>query len=137
MAVIFFVGSLLVAYMMVGWFGAVIKESRAGLYSPQLDRSFRWGMTWVYFSEVMFLPPSLARCFYVRNFSGPGWAAKAARRWRICCGPISSSPGRCCTAPIRSSTRAQRHHPPVGLAAAQYGAAGQFQRDPDHSLITR
>ena len=38
---IFFVGGLLVAYMLFGWFGAVIKESRAGLYSAQLDRSFR------------------------------------------------------------------------------------------------
>ena len=68
---IFFVGSLLVAYMMVGWFGAVIKESRAGLYSPQLDRSFRWGMTWFIFSEVMFFTAFFGALFYVRNFSGP------------------------------------------------------------------
>ncbi|KOX62799.1 MFS transporter, partial [Pseudomonas psychrophila] len=46
---IFFVGALIVAYMMFGWFAAVIKESRAGLYSAQLDRSFRWGMTWFIF----------------------------------------------------------------------------------------
>ena len=68
---IFFVGSLLVAYMMVCWFGAVIKESRAGLYSPQLDRSFRWGMTWFIFSEVMFFAAFFGALFYVRNFSGP------------------------------------------------------------------
>ena len=68
---IFFVGSLLVAYMMVGWFGAVIKESRAGLYSPQLDRSFRWGMTWFIFSEVMFFAAFFGALFYVRHFSGP------------------------------------------------------------------
>ena len=68
---IFFVGSLLVAYMMVGWFGAVIKESRAGLYSPQLDRSFRWGMTWFMFSEVMFFAAFFGALFYVRHFSGP------------------------------------------------------------------
>ncbi len=68
---IFFIGSLLVAYMMVGWFGAVIKESRAGLYSPQLDRSFRWGMTWFIFSEVMFFAAFFGALFYVRNFSGP------------------------------------------------------------------
>ncbi|MBS7717353.1 cytochrome c oxidase subunit 3, partial [Vibrio cholerae] len=36
---IFFVGGLLLAYMVFGWFGAVIKESRAGLYSAQMDRS--------------------------------------------------------------------------------------------------
>lgn len=68
---IFFVGSLLVAYMMVGWFGAVIKGSRAGLYSPQLDRSFRWGMTWFIFSEVMFFAAFFGALFYVRHFSGP------------------------------------------------------------------
>ena len=42
-------GGLLLAYMLFGWFGAVIKESRAGLYSAQMDRSFRWGMTWFIF----------------------------------------------------------------------------------------
>ena len=68
---IFFVGSLLVAYMMVGWLGAVIKERRAGLYSPQLDRSFRWGMTWFIFSEVMFFAAFFGALFYVRHFSGP------------------------------------------------------------------
>ena len=35
---IFFVGALCLAYMLFGWFGAVIKESRGGLYSPQMDR---------------------------------------------------------------------------------------------------
>ena len=83
---IFFVGSLLVAYMMVGWFGAVIKESRAGLYSPQLDRSFRWGMTWFIFSEVMFFAAFFGALFYVRNFSGPwlggeGSKAEAHMLW--------------------------------------------------------
>ena len=50
---IFFIGGLIVAYMLFGWFGAVIKESRAGLYSAQLDRSFRWGMTWFIFSYFL------------------------------------------------------------------------------------
>jgi cytochrome c oxidase subunit 3 len=43
--IIFFVGGLLIAYMMFGWFGNVIRESRSGLYSGQMDRSFRWGMS--------------------------------------------------------------------------------------------
>ena len=68
---IFFVGGLIVAYMMFGWFGAVIKESRAGLYSSQLDRSFRWGMTWFIFSEVMFFLAFFGALFYVRHFAGP------------------------------------------------------------------
>jgi len=68
---IFFVGALIIAYMMFGWFGAVIKESRAGLYSPQLDRSFRWGMSWFIFSEVMFFVAFFGALFYVRNIAGP------------------------------------------------------------------
>ncbi|MGC1331689.1 cytochrome c oxidase subunit 3 [Pseudomonas sp.] len=68
---IFFVGALIIAYMMFGWFGTVIKESRAGLYSPQLDRSFRWGMSWFIFSEVMFFVAFFGALFYVRNIAGP------------------------------------------------------------------
>ena len=68
---IFFVGGLLVAYMLFGWFGTVIKESRAGLYSAQLDRSFRWGMSWFIFSEVMFFVAFFGALFYVRHISGP------------------------------------------------------------------
>lgn len=68
---IFFVGGLLLAYMLFGWFGTVIKESRAGLYSPQLDRSFRWGMSWFIFSEVMFFIAFFGALFYVRHISGP------------------------------------------------------------------
>lgn len=60
---LFFIGGPIVAFMLFGWFGAVVKESRAGLYSAQLDRSFRWGMTWFIFSEVMFFVASSARCF--------------------------------------------------------------------------
>ncbi len=37
--------------MLFGWFGNVIRESRAGLYSAQMDRSFRWGMSWFIFSR--------------------------------------------------------------------------------------
>lgn len=68
---IFMVGGLLVAYMMFGWFGTVIKESRAGLYSAQMDRSFRWGMGWFIFSEVMFFIAFFGALFYIRYWSGP------------------------------------------------------------------
>ena len=72
--VIFFIGALLVAYMMFGWFGAVVKESRAGLYSAQMDRSFRWGMSWFIFSEVMFFLAFFGALFYIRYWAGP-WLA--------------------------------------------------------------
>ncbi|WP_043312148.1 cytochrome c oxidase subunit 3 [Pseudomonas sp. ML96] len=68
---IFFVGGLILAYMLFGWFGNVIKESREGLYSPQMDRSFRWGMSWFIFSEVMFFAAFFGALFYVRMWAGP------------------------------------------------------------------
>lgn len=68
---IFFVGGLILAYMLFGWFGNVIKESRGGLYSPQMDRSFRWGMSWFIFSEVMFFAAFFGALFYVRHFVNP------------------------------------------------------------------
>ena len=68
---IFFLGALLIAYMMFGWFGAVVREGRAGLYSHQMDRSFRWGMSWFIFSEVMFFLAFFGVLFYVRYWVGP------------------------------------------------------------------
>jgi cytochrome c oxidase subunit 3 len=68
---IFFVGGLFLAYMLFGWFGTVIKESRSGLYSPQMDLSFRWGMSWFIFSEVMFFAAFFGVLFYVRTWAGP------------------------------------------------------------------
>lgn len=78
---VFFAGSLIMAYMLFGWFSNVIKESRQGLYSEQMDRSFRWGMSWFIFSEIMFFAAFFGALFYVRYFTGPwlgGEGAKAA-----------------------------------------------------------
>lgn len=71
---VFFIGALMIAWMMFGWFGSVIRESRSGLYSPQMDRSFRWGMTWFIFSEVMFFTAFFGALFYIRYWAGP-WLA--------------------------------------------------------------
>lgn len=68
---VFTIGSLIMAYMLYGWFGSVIKESRSGLYSPQMDRSFRWGMSWFIFSEVMFFAAFFGALFYARTFAVP------------------------------------------------------------------
>ncbi len=67
----FMSGALIMAYMLFGWFGHVIKESRAGMYSAQMDRSFRWGMSWFIFSEVMFFAAFFGALFYVRVFAVP------------------------------------------------------------------
>jgi len=54
------IGIFITIYMMVGWFGAVIYESESGVYTAQSDRTFRWGMFWFIFSEVMFFACSYA-----------------------------------------------------------------------------
>ncbi|MDY6816717.1 MAG: cytochrome c oxidase subunit 3 [Pseudomonadota bacterium] len=69
--VMFFIGALIMAYMLFGWFGSVIREGRAGLYSDQMDRTFRWGMSWFIFSEVMFFAAFFGALFYVRVFAVP------------------------------------------------------------------
>lgn len=68
---IFLTGALIVAFMMFGWFSAVITESLQGLYSSQLDRSFRWGMVWFIFSEIMFFGAFFGALFYARHLSVP------------------------------------------------------------------
>lgn len=68
---LFLTGALIMAYMLFGWFGHVIQESQAGKYSAQMDRSFRWGMSWFIFSEVMFFAAFFGALFYIRVFAVP------------------------------------------------------------------
>ena len=68
---ILFVGLALIVYMMVGWFSTVISESEEGLYDAQVDTSFRMGMIWFIFSEVMFLAAFFGALYYVRAYSLP------------------------------------------------------------------
>ena len=65
------IGIALVVYMFVGWFADVIDESLAGSYNKQVDISFRWGMGWFIFSEVMFFAAFFGALYYVRAFSIP------------------------------------------------------------------
>ena len=64
-------GAAIVIYMMFGWFGKVIAESEGGVYNDHVDRSFRMGMAWFIFSEVMFFGAFFGALFYMRIFSVP------------------------------------------------------------------
>jgi len=64
-------GLLVVAYMFFGWFGTVIGESESGLYNAGVDRSFRMGMMWFIFSEVMFFGAFFGALYYARQLSVP------------------------------------------------------------------
>lgn len=63
--------------MLVGWFRDVIRESLGGLYSDQMDRSFRQGMSWFIFSEVMFFAAFFGALFYARFIAVP-WLGGAS-----------------------------------------------------------
>ena len=67
----FLAGALILIYMMFGWFGEVIRESEAGLYNAQVDTSFRMGMMWFIFSEVMFFACFFGALFYARVLAVP------------------------------------------------------------------
>ena len=67
----FMAGALILIYMLVGWFGEVIRESEDGVYNSQVDTSFRMGMLWFIFSEVMFFACFFGALFYARVFSVP------------------------------------------------------------------
>ena len=67
-------GALLLATMFFCWFGTVIGENQQGVFNnAQVDQSFRMGMIWFIFSEVMFFAAFFGALFYARQFSVP-WA---------------------------------------------------------------
>jgi cytochrome c oxidase subunit 3 len=67
-------GFMLLLYMMVRWFGDVIRESEAGKYGRWEDVSFRWGMSFFILSEVMFFGAFFGALFWIRQYSVPDLA---------------------------------------------------------------
>lgn len=64
-------GAVMIIVMLFGWFGDVIREHLQGLYNDQVDISFRQGMAWFIFSEVMFFAAFFGALFYARTMSVP------------------------------------------------------------------
>ncbi|MCO7224638.1 cytochrome c oxidase subunit 3 [Pleionea sp. CnH1-48] len=64
-------GIAVLVYMLSTWWSATIRESMGGLYSNQMDRSFRYGMLWFITSEVMFFAAFFGALFYIRVFVVP------------------------------------------------------------------
>ena len=65
------IGFLVLLFMVFGWFRTVINESEAGMYNAQVDKSFRWGMGWFIFSEVMFFAAFFGALWYARVLAVP------------------------------------------------------------------
>jgi cytochrome c oxidase subunit 3 len=64
-------GLAVLFFMMIGWFGEVIRDSEAGRFNKQVDSSFRWSMSWFIFSEVMFFAAFFGALFFTRVLSVP------------------------------------------------------------------
>ncbi len=67
----FFVGVFMLCATLFMWFGDVIRESIHGRYNRQVDVSFRMGMVWFIFSEVMFFAAFFGALFYARQLALP------------------------------------------------------------------
>ena len=72
-----FAGLALLLFMVFGWFKDQIHESMSGMYSAQLGRSYRQGMAWFIFSEVMFFAGFFGALFYARMIAIP-WLGGAS-----------------------------------------------------------
>ncbi len=73
-----YIGLGILIFMMFGWFGTVITESENGVYNAQVDRSFRMGMTWFIFSEVMFFAAFFGALYYARALVIPWLGGEGA-----------------------------------------------------------
>ena len=74
-----FIGVATVIGTLAYWWSVVIRESHAGLDTPQLNTSYVYGMAWFIFSEVMFFAAFFGALFYIRTFQFHGWVEKEIR----------------------------------------------------------
>ncbi len=69
---LFLIGAFILAYMLFGWFGTVIRENRSGVsQTTQVSRTYRYTMLWFIFTEVMFFGAFFGALFYARVFAVP------------------------------------------------------------------
>lgn len=95
------IGFGVLLWMLIGWFSDVVHESESGSYGQQVDYSFRWGMSWFIFSEVMFFAAFFGALFYTRTISVPelGFFSETQQMlwpnfqadWPIATGPKSAA----------------------------------------------
>ncbi len=65
------VGVVIVLGVVTSWIRGVARESESGAYNAQVDRTYRWGMSWFIFSEVMFFAAFFGALFYARTLVIP------------------------------------------------------------------
>ena len=65
--------------MLVGWFTLQAKESESGMYNHEVGISYRHGMMWFIFSEIVFFAVFFGTLWYTRNLSVP-WLGEGATK---------------------------------------------------------
>ena len=70
-ATLMVIGLLIFLAMLAGWFTLQSIESESGVYNTQVGISYRMGMMWFIFSEVMFFAVFFGSLWYTRNLSVP------------------------------------------------------------------
>lgn len=76
---VFFVGLAGLAAILFKWFADVVLESVSGYYNKQVDISFRMGMVWFIFSEIMFFAAFFGALFYARTYALPHLGGEGTR----------------------------------------------------------
>ncbi|HEY5679486.1 MAG TPA: cytochrome c oxidase subunit 3 [Pseudomonadales bacterium] len=66
---LFYTGAVILSVVLFAWFAKVVNENLEGLTSPQLHRSYIWGISWFIFSEVMFFFAFFGALLYARVLS--------------------------------------------------------------------
>ena len=85
---LFLIGAAMLVFTCIGWWGDVIKESRAGDHTPVVDIGLRYGMILFIASEVMFFVAWFWVFFEMAIFHGhrsewlvPTWDEATAQAW--------------------------------------------------------
>jgi len=73
------IGLLIFIVMLVGWFTLQAKESESGMYNHGVGISYRMGMMWFIFSEIIFFGVFFGTLWYTRNLSVP-WLGSGATK---------------------------------------------------------
>jgi len=73
------VGLLVFIVMLVGWFALQAHESETGMYNHDVGISYRMGMMWFIFSEIIFFAVFFGTLWYTRNLSVP-WLGGGATK---------------------------------------------------------
>ena len=76
---VFAAGVVWLVFILFLWWRDTIKESLSGLHSHQLGVSYRMGMAWFIFSEVMFFGAFFGALFYTRWLSIPWLGGEGAK----------------------------------------------------------